>query len=269
MCLCAKSLQSCPSLCDPLDCTCQAPLSMGFSRQEYWSGLSCPPAGNLPDPESLASPALAGRFFTTSATWEALSQWQPLSNKNGFQERMGEGITHSGDWHRARQEVVLCILSVYAAQSSWVLFLQRTRLIGLHQCTLSKCQKIRSRETINHVSSYQDSTDAVWLNNGVNLGGTGRSLCSFLREACPTWWACTPHSSDYTLWEIPWGPTLSPVSPYLSSEDDHTLGPRRGPWPRSLRGLCHTSIIAGSGNPASESPRAFLELLEGTCLFTR
>ena len=50
----------------------QALLSMGFSRQEYWSGLPCPPPGDLPDlgiePLSLTSPALAGRFFTTSAT---------------------------------------------------------------------------------------------------------------------------------------------------------------------------------------------------------
>ena len=53
----------------------QAPVSMGFCRQEYWSGLPCPPPGDLPDPEiksaSLKSPALAGRFFTTNATWEA------------------------------------------------------------------------------------------------------------------------------------------------------------------------------------------------------
>ena len=53
----------------------QAPLSMAFSRQEYWSGLPCPPPGNLPHPEiepmSLTSPALASGFFTTSATWEA------------------------------------------------------------------------------------------------------------------------------------------------------------------------------------------------------
>ena len=52
----------------------QAPLSAGFSRQEYWSGLLCPPPGDLPDsgiePKSLSSPALAGRFFTTSATWK-------------------------------------------------------------------------------------------------------------------------------------------------------------------------------------------------------
>ena len=39
----------------------QAPLSLGFSRQEYWSGLSCPPPGDLPDPESPRSAALAGR----------------------------------------------------------------------------------------------------------------------------------------------------------------------------------------------------------------
>ena len=53
----------------------QVPLSRGFSRQEYWSGLPCPPPGDLLDLgielESLLSPALAGEFFTTNATWEA------------------------------------------------------------------------------------------------------------------------------------------------------------------------------------------------------
>ena len=53
----------------------QAPLSMDFSRREYWSGFPCPPPGDLLnpgiEPPSLASPALADRFFTTSTTWEA------------------------------------------------------------------------------------------------------------------------------------------------------------------------------------------------------
>ena len=53
----------------------QASLSMGFPRQEYWTGFSFPPPGDLPDPgiepTSLKSPALAGRFFTTSTTWLA------------------------------------------------------------------------------------------------------------------------------------------------------------------------------------------------------
>jgi len=48
---------------------------MGFSRQEYWSGLPCPSSGDLPYPGietmSPVSPALAGRFFTTSTFWEA------------------------------------------------------------------------------------------------------------------------------------------------------------------------------------------------------
>ena len=52
----------------------QAPLSLGFSRQEYWSGLPFPPPWDLSNPgfktASLMSPALAGGFFTTSATWE-------------------------------------------------------------------------------------------------------------------------------------------------------------------------------------------------------
>ena len=54
----------------------QAPLSLVFSRQEYWSGLPCLPPGDLSDPGtepmSLMSPAMAGGFFTTSTTWEAL-----------------------------------------------------------------------------------------------------------------------------------------------------------------------------------------------------
>ena len=70
-CVCARvSAQSCPTLYDPMNCTCQDPLSMGFSRQDYWSGLPSPSPGDLPHPgikpTSLASPALAGRFFTTA-----------------------------------------------------------------------------------------------------------------------------------------------------------------------------------------------------------
>ena len=53
----------------PWTVTCQAPLSMGFPRQENWSGLPLPASGDLPDPKiepkSLASPALAGGFFPT------------------------------------------------------------------------------------------------------------------------------------------------------------------------------------------------------------
>ena len=75
--LCAKSLQLYLTPCDPLDRTiaCQAPLSMGYSRQKSWSGSPCPSLGDLPDSGiehvSLTAPALTAGFFTTSATWEA------------------------------------------------------------------------------------------------------------------------------------------------------------------------------------------------------
>ena len=80
----------------------QAPLSMGFSRQERWSGLAFPSPGDFPnpgiEPVSLVSPALAGVFFTTSATWEA----QMLNKKVKYYNRLYLFLTHFfflEDWH--------------------------------------------------------------------------------------------------------------------------------------------------------------------------
>ena len=65
-----KSSESYPTLWDPMDCSLPGSSVHGISQQEYWSGLPFPSPGNLPDPgvktSSLASPALAGRFFTTA-----------------------------------------------------------------------------------------------------------------------------------------------------------------------------------------------------------
>ena len=58
--------QSCPNLCDSMDCSPPGSSVQGFSRQEYWSGLPFPLPGDLPDPGIEPwSPALAGGFFTT------------------------------------------------------------------------------------------------------------------------------------------------------------------------------------------------------------
>ena len=70
---CMLSCFSCVQLfVTPWTIACQALLSVGFFRQEYWSGLPCPPPGDLPNPgskpASLLPPALAGRFFTIPAT---------------------------------------------------------------------------------------------------------------------------------------------------------------------------------------------------------
>ena len=76
LCTCAKS-----DVCDAMTVACQAPLSMGFSRNYHWSGLPCPSPGNLSDPGmepvSLMSTALAGRFFTSITTWEAPPLFKP------------------------------------------------------------------------------------------------------------------------------------------------------------------------------------------------
>ena len=95
---CMLSQFSSVQLCATLwTVACQAPLSVGFSREEYWSGLPCLPPGDLPnpgiEPSVFTSPAQGGRFFTTSTTWETnvqnprkqsqdtfLYQWQIRSN---------------------------------------------------------------------------------------------------------------------------------------------------------------------------------------------
>ena len=74
----------------------QAPPSMRFSRQEYWSGLPCPPPGDLPDagikPASLVSPALAGGFCTINATREVpcLDETRPKMSRGLYLRRRVE-----------------------------------------------------------------------------------------------------------------------------------------------------------------------------------
>ena len=67
-----KSLQLCPTLCNPVECSPPGFSVLVFSRKEYWSGLLCPSPGDLAnpgiEPTSLISPALAGEFFITSIT---------------------------------------------------------------------------------------------------------------------------------------------------------------------------------------------------------
>ena len=92
------------------------PVSMGFSKHEYWSGLPCPPPKDLPDPgiqpASLMSPALAGSFFTTSATWEAqgTGDWSPTWEERGMAcgtnsvPRMAIGVMGLREWALSRSE---------------------------------------------------------------------------------------------------------------------------------------------------------------------
>ena len=109
-CVCAKSLQSCPTLCDPMGCGPPDSSVHGILRQEYWSGLPCPPPGDLPDPgmepQSPAAPALhvdslppghrGSRGFIVSET-----QWSRKASAAFWSLRWHP---HHG-WH--------CVLSAY------------------------------------------------------------------------------------------------------------------------------------------------------------
>ena len=73
VCMCTQSLQSCPTLWDPMNCS-PSDCSWRFSRKWYWSGLPCPPPGNLPNSVNESRfliSGIAGRFLTTSTTWKA------------------------------------------------------------------------------------------------------------------------------------------------------------------------------------------------------
>ena len=89
-----KSLQLFPTLGDPMDCSLTAPLSLGFSRQQYWSGLPCPPPGDLPDPGIVAT-SLAGRVFTTGTACSTLTKGKDKTLKGSANQqvtRLDNGI---------------------------------------------------------------------------------------------------------------------------------------------------------------------------------
>ena len=69
--------------CDPVECTCQASLSTEFSRQDYWSGLSFPPPGDLPDPRikpvSTVPPTFEVDSLSTEPSGNSISSVQSLS----------------------------------------------------------------------------------------------------------------------------------------------------------------------------------------------
>ena len=102
--VCMLSCFSCVRLFKTLwTMACQAPLSMGFSRQEYWSGLRCLPPGDLSDPGiepvSLASPALAGGSFITMPPGKPL---QMLALRVLVPTRSPEGCLFCWGWRERK-----------------------------------------------------------------------------------------------------------------------------------------------------------------------
>ena len=93
----AQLLQSCPTVCDPMDCSLLGSSVHGFPRQEYQSGVPLPPPGDLPDPvikpASPVTPVLAGGFFATSATQEAPMEHFTFYSFQVFFKEMPYGVS--------------------------------------------------------------------------------------------------------------------------------------------------------------------------------
>ena len=100
-----------------------APLSMDFPRQEYWSGLPCPPPGDLPDPGiQPASPALAGRFFTTEPPGKPSKILIPILKLNMSLQIMS----------RESKEKLFCTINNKNTFQS-MMFYQRLDYLFIHQ----------------------------------------------------------------------------------------------------------------------------------------
>ena len=80
----AKLLQSCPTLCNPMDCSPLGSSIHGISQQEYWSGLPCPPPGDHPNPrDGTCGSCISGGFFTLSHQGSLPVRWYlPLKTED-------------------------------------------------------------------------------------------------------------------------------------------------------------------------------------------
>ena len=112
-----KSFQSCPTLCDPMDCSPPGSSVHGIFQARVWSGLPFPPPGDRPDPRieptCLTSPAFTGRFFTTSTTWGAKFE-QTVSMAS---------VTTSFQWS-LKTPVSSCYSNLYISPSTFSLRLE-------------------------------------------------------------------------------------------------------------------------------------------------
>ena len=141
--LCTRSLQSCPTLCNPMNCSSPSS-SMGFSRQKYWNGLPCPPPENLLNPgikpASTSSPALQVNSLPVSH-WGSLGgprEWNFLILPGWF------SCTARVDNHSLRPQSSSSVMvqGMLSAQRVGAGFeVPRLRLVPLHfteACDLSE-----------------------------------------------------------------------------------------------------------------------------------
>ena len=115
----------------------QAPLSIGFSRQEYWSGLPCTAPGDLPnpgiEPTSLSSPELISGFFTTSDAWDAsVSKYLPIKYLITKQEIMEQSNRHHPHLVIQVTSLIMRDTEIYTTQLAWAATTDYHRLSDLN-----------------------------------------------------------------------------------------------------------------------------------------
>ena len=112
--------QSCPTLYDPVDCTYQAPPSMGFSRQEFWSGLPFPSPGDLPNPGiEPRSPALWVDSLLSELPFSPRLFFLPFISSLFFWTTLSILVSTVKIWTRRRPP--------FSARNKLILILQRVR----------------------------------------------------------------------------------------------------------------------------------------------
>ena len=133
----------------------KASQSMEFSRQEYWNGLPFPSPGNLPDPGikplSLTSPALAGRFFTTSTTWEAqgLYNFHSTAEYNSIRVPIVYKPGNTGTYLGAKR----CKIFQKGAKISWSKGIEMHSLFS-YRCGIMSEISVKRYLKITHVFKY-------------------------------------------------------------------------------------------------------------------
>ena len=115
------SVQLCPTLCYCVNCNLPSPLSMDFSKQEYWSRLLFPNPGNLPssgiEPKSVASPALAGRLFII--IWDALKSTNSVKTNTKLASRNKSSFQLKS----IREKIVyVCVFNIRVSYTAGIFF---------------------------------------------------------------------------------------------------------------------------------------------------
>ena len=258
-CVCAHAqLLSCVDFSWPhrLYVAHQAPLSMGLCRREYWSGLACPPPGDLPNPGvELAYLALVGRFLTTSATREAPRKeiikvkwghkrrtltwptWHPCKKRKGLQSLLSAEWGHSRRWRSTPRERALirnlelglltepwrvnaCCLSL----CPWGTLLQRWSGPRHHYSLAGYHEGLGARD-LNGCSSPGDlRTGKSWAclvstDSSALSSGSGK-LMSLSQSSCTT---------TASLWSCPQFVCHTPTTQMFKSLNTPLVKPHQGP----------------------------------------